>query len=533
MPDNCGVNTPAAPYRFGDFELDPAVRELRRCGSSVPLEPKAFDLLCYLIENRHRTVGKDEMLEVLWPRMVVSDASLTTCIRKARKAVGDSSEAQSVIRTSQRRGYRFVAPLLSVETEGPRPPVENTARPQRPEEFSLVVLPFSNLGGTPETEMLADGLTEDVITDISRNGWLFVIARNSSFAYKGRDVSSRTVADELGVRYIVEGSVRQLGNRIRVAAQLVDADTGMQEWAHRYDRPLTDLFDVQDEITRAIVASLGSELRRAEGRRARRADPAALDAWGLIHRGMAISWSTFNAQTNAEAEKLYRRAIEIAPDNPRAHAFLACSLAMKAVNGWSTNVRADRKEAWVEAQRALDAASDDPIVLGQLGHLNACLDHPDVGLRLLDLSIELDPNNAFSIGMRAYALTALGRAEEAIAAVEDVRRRSPRDPSVHWYLAMLAWAFLQLERFDDCAKAAKESIAHYNGWQPPWITLAVALAAQRDVDEAARAIAAGRRIAPAVPRWGYEAFFRYHSRDEAQAERAAALLREAWTEDLP
>jgi predicted Zn-dependent protease len=203
---------------------------------------------------------------------------------------------------------------------------------------------------------------------------------------------------------------------------------------------------------------------------------------------------------------------------------------MKATNGWSADQRADRREAWIEAQRAMDAAPDDPIVLGQLGHLHTCLGRPDQALRLLERSIELDPNNAFSIGVSAFALTALGRADDAILAVQDVQRRSPRDPGAHWYLAMLAWAYLQLERFDECVKAARASIDLYNGWHAPWITLAAALAAGGEIDAAQSAAATGRRMAPDVPRFGFEGFFRYISRDKSQATRLVEHLQKAWTE---
>jgi len=271
-------------FRFLGFQLDGATRELRRDGQAVALEPKAFDLLLCLAENRHRAMSKDELLELLWPRMVVAETSLTRCVMKARKAVGDDSDHQAVIKTIQRRGYRFVAELA--DEEEPSAIDSAPKHPPRPDKPSLVVLPFVNASGDDDTVMLADGLTEDIITDLSRNGWLFVIARNSSFAYKGQTVTSQQIAAQLGVRYLVEGSVRRAGQRLRVAAQLVDADTGTQEWSERYDRPVEDLFDVQDEISAGIVASLGSELRRAEGRRARSTDPEALDAWGWF----TVAW---------------------------------------------------------------------------------------------------------------------------------------------------------------------------------------------------------------------------------------------------
>jgi TolB-like protein/Flp pilus assembly protein TadD len=514
-------------FRFLGFQLDGATRELRLDGQPVALEPKAFDLLLCLAENRHRTLSKDELLELLWPRMVVAETSLTRCVMKARKAVGDSSDHQAVIKTIQRRGYRFVAELDDQEESGPVGAAPKN--PPRPDKPSLVVLPFVNAGGDDDTEMLADGLTEDIITDLSRNGWLFVIARNSSFTYKDRTLTSQQVATELGVRYLVEGTVRRSGQRLRVAAQLVDADSGTQEWSERYDRPVEDLFDVQDEIAAGIVASLGSELRRAEGRRARSTNPDALDAWGLVHRGMAISWATFNKVSNLEAEQLYRRAIGISPDDPRAHAFLANCLAMKVANGWSQDPGEEHREAWEEIRKALDRAPDDPIVLGQVGHAHTCLYEPETAVRLLQRSIELDPNGAFSIGTLGYALTACGRAEEAITSIEDVMRRSPRDPSANWYLSMSAWAYLQLEQFDGCVAQCEAAIDHYDGWQPPWITLGVAKAALGDLEGAAAAVKKGRRLEADIPLVGYQDFFRFMARDEAQGNRVAELLTKVWS----
>ena len=513
-------------FRFLDFQLDGATRELRREGQPVAIEPKAFDLLLCLAENRHRAMSKDELLERLWPRMVVAETSLTRCVMKARKAVGDTPDHQAVIKTIQRRGYRFVAELTD---EPPAASVQAVRHnPPRPDKPSLVVLPFVNASGDVETATLADGLTEDIINDLSRNGWLFVIGRNSSFSYKGQTVASQQVAEELGVRYLVEGTVRRAGQRLRVTAQLVDADTGTQEWSERYDRQLVELFDVQDEIAAGIVASLGSELRRAEGRRARATDPEALDAWGLVHRGMAVSWATFNKRSNLEAEQLYRRAVTIAPDDPRGHAFLANCLAMKLTNGWSSDPAQDHREAWREVRQAMDLAPDDPVVLGQVGHAHSCLYDPETAVRILRRSIELDPNSAFSIGVLGYALTATARAEEALTSVNDAMRRSPRDPSVHWYLSMSAWAKLQLENFEASAAQCEAAIAHYDGWQPPWITLGVAKAALGDREAATAAIKQGRRLEADIPLFGYQDFFRYMSRDEAQGNQVAELLAKIW-----
>ena len=519
-------------YWVGECRLDVGRRELSVGGEPVGVEPKAFDLLVYLTRHRDRTVSKDELFEALWPRMVVSDAALTSCVKKARKAIGDDSATQTVIRTVQRRGYRLVAEVQEGHpqpTEQPLAAAPATVPPA--EQPSLIVLPFTFTGQDERIELLADGLTEEIITDLSRNGWLFVIGRATSFAYKGQNIATRTIADDIGVRYVVSGSIRLLGDRLRVAAELVEAASGAQEWAERYDRPLTDLFEVQDEIAAGIVSSLGSQLRRAEGRRARRADPTSLDAWGLVNRGMAVSWATFNPGSHREAETLYRRALELDPDNGRAHAFLGCGLAMKVTNGWSQRFRQDRQEAWAEIRKAMDIAPDDPIVLGQVAHAHTCLGDAETANRLFERSIRLDPNNAFSIGVRAYALAILGRAPEAIAAVDDVMRRSPKDPATHWYLAFRAWALLQLGQFADCLEAVQSSIDHYSGWQPPVITLGVVLAALGEGERGREAVKRGRRLAPHVPRVGYEDFFRLMVANDDLGDRLRDLLRELWPDD--
>ena len=219
-------------YRLGNYRLDVGRRELTLAGEPVGIEPKAFDLLVHLLRNRDRSVGKEELFETLWPRMVVSDAALTSCVKKARKAVGDDSASQAVIRTVQRRGYRLVADVTTEQSAasgaGPGPGAMPTTQVEPP---SLIVLPFTFSGQDQNIELLADGLTEEIITDLSANGWLFVIGRATSFAYKGEVASARAVAEEIGVRYIVSGSIRLLGDRVRIAAELVDAQSGAQEWA--------------------------------------------------------------------------------------------------------------------------------------------------------------------------------------------------------------------------------------------------------------------------------------------------------------
>jgi TolB-like protein len=253
-------------YRFGDCELDPGLHELRSKGRVSAIEPKVFDLLLYLIENRDRLVGKDELNQRIWNGRFVSDASLSTCIKLARQAIGDSGKRQDYIRTVPRRGFRFVG---RVEVRGPSHRASSPAVTDRdtdtvgltqPGKPSVAVLPFQNMSDDPEQEYFADGIAEDIVTSLSKLSQLLVIARNVGFAHKERAVTVQSIAEELGVRYALEGSVRKAGKRVRISAQLIDCITGRHLWAERYDRELTDIFTVQDEVAQKIVSAMAMTL---------------------------------------------------------------------------------------------------------------------------------------------------------------------------------------------------------------------------------------------------------------------------------
>ena len=267
-------------YRFGDFALDTDSLELTQAGKAVEVEPQVFSLLACLIENRERVVSKDELIERVWDGRIVSDGTLNTRINSVRRAVGDDGKRQAVIKTFPRRGFRFVAELEG-ESDAPLAPPA-TAASDKP---SIAVLPFDNLSGDPEQEYFSDGLADDIISALSRIRQLFVVARNSSFAYKHGAADVRNLARELGVRYVVEGSVRKAGNQVRISVQLVDGDTGVQIWNGRYDRELEDIFAVQDEGVQNVVGAAIPKLGRAELDRARRKTPENLDAWDLYLHG--------------------------------------------------------------------------------------------------------------------------------------------------------------------------------------------------------------------------------------------------------
>ncbi len=292
-------------YRFGDHELDTKSFQLTANYNEISVEPQVFSLVQFLIENRDRVVSKDAIIEHIWDGRIVSDGTLNSRINSARRALGDDGKAQAVIKTFPRRGFRFVAVVNGDDDTALQatPPDSATGKP------SIAVLPFDNLSGDPEQTYFCDGITEDIITALSHIRQFFVIARNTMFTYKGQAVDVQAVADELGVRYVLEGSVRKVGDRVRISAQLIDGPTRNQMWAENYDRDLADIFEVQDEITGTVVGRIEPELSRAEQERAKQKPPESLDAWDLYQRGMANLFP-FAAMNVAEAEINFRQAIE-------------------------------------------------------------------------------------------------------------------------------------------------------------------------------------------------------------------------------
>jgi TolB-like protein len=230
-------------YLFEKYAFDTDRRELHRGADVVSVAPQVFDLLDYLIRNRERVVSKDDLINAIWNGRIVSDAALTTRLNAARSAIGDSGEEQRLIKTLPRKGFRFVGPVREAQGAAGAAVADNPVEPPKPvltlpDKPSIAILPFTNLSSDPEQEYFADGVVEDIITGLSRSKSLFVIARNSSFTYKGKAVDIKQVGRELGVRYVLEGSVRKAGNRVRITGQLVDAATGNHIWADRYDSTL-------------------------------------------------------------------------------------------------------------------------------------------------------------------------------------------------------------------------------------------------------------------------------------------------------
>jgi adenylate cyclase len=307
--------------QFEGYTLDIAHNSLRAADREVTLRRKSLELLRYLAENPGRLVTKEELLKAIWPDVVVTEESLTHCVSEVRQAIGDSK--QTIIATVPRRGYRFAAPVVRVAAR----PAGSDAGPQlsldRP---SVAVLPFANLSGDAQQEYFSDGITEDIITELSRFSELLVIARNSSFQYKGKAVDIRQIGRELGALYVLEGSVRRSGDRVRITAQLVDAMTGAHRWAERYDRELHDVFAVQDEVARTIVAILAAHVNRAETERALLNPPAAWEAYEYYLRGAEAFFLHISRRTKAslfDARSLLEQCLTIDPEYARAAAMLS------------------------------------------------------------------------------------------------------------------------------------------------------------------------------------------------------------------
>src|SRR5215470_12088000 len=313
-------------FRFEGYTLDIACGALRTGDRDLELRPKAFEVLRYLLENADRIVTKQELMKAVWPNVIVTDQALTHCVGEVRQAIGDSE--QTLIKNIPRRGYRFAAPVLRVATGAAATSPDSGPRSQsllldRP---SVAVLPFANLSGDPQQDYFSDGIAEDITTELSRFSELMVIGRNSAFQYKGKAVDLRQIGRELDARYVLEGSVRRSGDRIRITAQLVDAATGTHRWGERYDRELHDVFAVQDEVARAIVVILAAHVNHAEIERTLLKPPAAWEAYEYYLRGLEAFLLHTNRRTKAslyEARRLLEQSLAIDPRYARAAAKLA------------------------------------------------------------------------------------------------------------------------------------------------------------------------------------------------------------------
>jgi TolB-like protein len=478
-------------FIFDNHVLSPDRRELRRGRELVALEPQVFDLLIYLLTHRDRVVSKDDLFASVWAGRVVSDSTLTSRINAARKAIGDSGEDQKLIRTMARKGFRFVGTVqltapgtvdvggAVVEKREFRRPITTHERP------AIAVLPFTNMSGDSEQEYFSDGISEDIITALSKLRWFFVIARNSSFTYKGKAVHMSQVGAELGVGYVLEGSVRKGGDRVRITAQLNDVTTGSHLWAEKYDRKLADVFAVQDEITKAIVAAIEPQLYAAENFRARRKPPDSLDAWDLVMRALSHYWRV-TRQDNVVAQALLEKAITIDPGYGQALGVLATSYTFSAHMGWA-DMSGMAPIAERAALAAIRADSEDPWAHFALGSVFLFRRRFEDSLAEFESALDLNPNFSLAQGYYGLTLSYCGRWQEGCVAAQRALQLSPRDPCSAIFCGISAYSHFVGRKYNEATRLAREGIRQRSDFVGGHrvLTAAAGMAGHLDVAEAA------------------------------------------------
>ncbi|NNF89784.1 MAG: tetratricopeptide repeat protein [Boseongicola sp.] len=406
---------------FDDFRIDHARGELTRGGVPVAVEPQVLDLIAHLAAHPGVVLTRDDLIDAVWGGRIVSDSAISSRINAARTALGDDGTAQKYIKTIPRRGFRFEADV------GARLAPATSALQGKP---SIAVLPFENLSGDPEQRYFSDGITDDIITELSRYGELFVISRHSSFACRDSDQSTAEIARYLGVQYIAEGSVRRVGDRIRVTAQLIDPEAGHQLWAERYDRDVTDIFEVQDEITTVIVNTMFGQIAHLHHRRVLGKDPGTVDAY--VHVLKATEHALRVAPGDNEiAKSEVAAAIAIDPEFARAHAVRALTLVNEANNFWVAHQDASERLAHEAALAAIATDSRDPWAHSMLGIAVLWFkkDHA-AALGAMRRGIELNPSNAYFHGLCSYVLAFCGEPREALAEIDTANRMNPLAPAV-------------------------------------------------------------------------------------------------------
>jgi TolB-like protein/Flp pilus assembly protein TadD len=479
-------------FVFKNFALDSERRELRADGAAVSVEPQVFDVLVYLIENRDRVVTKDDLIASVWGGRIVSESTLTSRINAVRKAIGDSGEKQTFIRTFARKGFRFVAPVdvRNKEVEAPgKQPLALTL----PEKPSIAVLPFSNMSGDPDQDSFIDGVTEEIITALSRVRWFFVIARGSTFAYKSKNINPDEIARELGVRYILTGSMRRAGDRVRVSAQLIDSNSRCNVWARTYDRALSDIFSVQDEITQTIVGGIVPELSRAERERARIKQRDSVDAWSIYQRGMFHLYR-YTKDDLVQARKLFGDAIVVDPDFGPAYSAIAEAYYYEVVYGFAESPSDNRERAIDSAQKAVALDRDDAGAHCTLGRIRYLCREYAAAISELELALDLNPSLALAYYGLGAAFVFSGRPRDALPHLESAIRLSPQDPNMGSFLVRIAEAKYLVGDDEAAVRFALKALAQPSFQWSRYAILIAALGQLGRLEEAQRYLAEVTRM---------------------------------------
>ncbi len=508
--DEAASQVNSAAFRFANYEIDVARHELRRAGKIIPIEPQVFDLLVHLIRNRNRIVSREELIDAVWKGRVISEATLSSRVSAVRRAIGDNGDDQLFVRTLHKRGFRFVArvedsaPCETFATDRPvitnipesRPPDNGVSALVLPDKPSIAVLPFQNRSGDSIQEYFADGLTEDIITGLSRQRWFFVIARNSSFAFKDDLVDVRKVASELGVRYVLEGSVRKACDQVRVTAQLIDASKGVNLWADRYDRDLANIFELQDEITNRVIGLVGSQIIVAEAARVQRKQPQNIEAWDLVMQALPHMWR-MSVEEQRLAQEFLRQAIALDPEYAHAHALLGWTYLCMFNLDARMPIGEFTDKALKAGERAVALDEQDHWGHFVLGLAHSRRRRPEPAVMHLSKSVELNPNFALGHAGLGYAYACGEQPERGLQSLEQAQRLSPCDPFLAIYAPIVRYmALFALGQYEETVAVCRSLTALQPHHAGAWRLMTVSLGLLGKIDEAREALARTLALQP-------------------------------------
>ncbi len=512
-------------YRFDSFELDAARVELRQDGAAIAIEPQVFALLLLLIENADRMVSKDEIIEKIWDGRIVSESALTSRVKSARQALGDDGKAQKFIRTLHGKGFRFIAEVKAAGAERIETPADGEAAPgphgDGAAKPSIAVLPFRLVGVAGPYAPIADALPHELISELSRLRWLFVIARGSTFRFRGPDPDVIDIGRALSVRYCLSGMIEVAGARIIVTVELSDTRDGGIVWAERYAATMDNIYDIRTQIVSSIVSALEIQIPLHEAQRAKLVAPQNLDAWSAYHLGLT-HLHRFNAKDNEAATAMFERALSLDSGFARAHAGLSSSKFQDAFLRYKDDVDGARMAARRHAEHAVEIDPLDPYGNFALGRVHWIENNIDGGMGWLERSVQLSPNYAHGVYARSWADAVMGRADVSRENVDLALALSPLDPFRYGMLGVRAFTYLT---DGDDAQAAHwaEQAARTPGAHVLIAMIAVAAhAANGDHENAARWAANVRARRPSVSQKEFFTSFPF-SHEETRRRASKAL----------
>jgi TolB-like protein/Tfp pilus assembly protein PilF len=436
-------------YSLADLTIDTGRQLVIRGTTPITLPKLSYDLLLALIRAAPNLVSLDELMRLVWPGIIVSPETVSQRVKLLRDAIGDDPRRPRYVAGLRGRGYHVVPAVGEIPDSSaalPPTPIESEAGPER---VAICVLPFENMSGDPEQAYFSDGITEDIITELSRWRLLAVRSRSASFRYRGAAVDMQQIARELSVRFIVVGSLRRIGERIRISVQLIDNETGSHLWAEKFDREAAQLVAVQDQVVQTIVSTLVGRVQVSDVVRARRKPWGSLAAYECVLKGNASAWA--DPDGRAEAKRLFEKAIEIDPGYGHAHALLASICCLEWQDDTS-NSDAALQKALTLAKRAVELDENESSCFSRLSWTHLLRRSYDLALQYSQRALEMNPNNQWIVADMGITLLYLGQAEEALAWFKRAKEIDPyfNEP---WYWRYVGLANTILHRYQDALAA--------------------------------------------------------------------------------